>query len=653
MTIFLFYLSSQGEGKLHENSIRHQRLPLHSRNPRNLLVSYFAIKKLLRTESFDLIHAHARIPAVLISHIAKKQGIPLVTTVHAQFRTTPLLRRFSRWGDFSIAVSEDLRQYLCEQYALSSARIEVIPNGIDASHFVPTNETHAFKPRRIVFVSRLDKDCSKVAFLLCQIAPVLRKKFPNLEIVLGGGGDCLPELRRLAERINQAYETPLLLLPGHLSDPRELYLSAECVVGVSRVAMEAALCELPVLLAGNEGFLGLLTPETLRRALLSNFCCRGAPSVSESLLLHSLLEILNFSLQERDKLTEETAQALRSQVSIQAVVQKTLCVYRQLCREFSDPKSKSLLFCGYYGYGNLGDHALLRAAIARARAEHPDTSLCAMTAHGKRDEPKFGIRCIKRWHLIALLKHIRKADLFVFGGGTLLQDRTSLRSLLYYAFLLRYAARHGVRCELWANGISEPRSRLAKALIRKALCSCRSIGLRDTVSLTLARELCADKPMHSIVFEKDLALSTQSADEDRIRFLLDRFGLLNEDGSIQSFAVAIPRGREDAGQIRIFCWWLARLRAKGIRLVFVPMFPKEDRALCRRLAKELGGGIALGCSEQDLVGLMHFTEVVASMRLHGLVFAAVAKSSFVGFGADPKIKSFCKENGGHEWTELL
>ncbi|MBQ2999975.1 MAG: glycosyltransferase, partial [Clostridia bacterium] len=166
---------------LDKENIEHRALPLHSRSPLAWLHCYVSLRRELSKRRYDLIHAHSRIPAFLISGLAKSKKIPFVTTVHASFRVTPLFRRFSRWGDISIAVSEDLKQYLCENYDCSAERIEVIPNGIDTSYFSPASNEPCLPTRRLLYVSRLDEDCSAVAFLLCRHAQKLKEKFLDLQ----------------------------------------------------------------------------------------------------------------------------------------------------------------------------------------------------------------------------------------------------------------------------------------------------------------------------------------------------------------------------------------------------------------------------------------------------------------------------------------
>ena len=140
------------------HGVRTVTLPLSSRSPLAVRSCYRQLLRLVRRERPNLIHAHARFPALLACGVSHKTGVPVVTTVHARFRTG-IRRLFSRWGVASVAVSEDLRDYLSSEYRIPPENITVIPNGIDTRRFAPLPpkpETTADKPFRIVFMSRMD-----------------------------------------------------------------------------------------------------------------------------------------------------------------------------------------------------------------------------------------------------------------------------------------------------------------------------------------------------------------------------------------------------------------------------------------------------------------------------------------------------------------
>lgn len=623
---------------LEKEGIAHHTVPLHS--CLHLLSARRELKRLLRQQDFTLIHTHSRIAAFAVFPLARKKRIPLVTTVHAQFRVTPLFRRLSRWGTHTIAVSEDLKQYLCAGYGISPDCVTVIPNGIEAPPTVPTPS--ADKPR-LIFCSRLDPDCSEGAFALCAIAPRLRKSIPDLEILLIGGGAMYSTLQRSAEEINHAMGALAIRCVGAHPSPMDLFPTAQGVVGVSRVALEAMATGTPVILAGNEGFLGLAEEAILPRAEATNLCCRGEAPLTEDKLYNACHRLLTMSTTERARRGKALSEYVQARHSMAHVAAATEAVYRQALEENPTETGDFLLLCGYYGYGNTGDDALLAAALRRAKQVAPTLSPTVLTKHGKKDESRVGARCLRRLSLQAY-RALRQAKILIFGGGTLLQDVTSLRSLCYYATLIRLAKRHGARVELWANGIHPPTTQLGKHILQSALHRCDYIGLRDRASIHLAKELLGENA--TLIFEQDLAYPTPPASPQRIEFLLRHYTLNDR------FAIIAPKGGSGTGLLKLLIPWLCALRAEGVQLVFVPLYPQEDMPLCRQLAVHKNDRILSHLSPSDLTGLMAHSDVVCGMRLHALIFAASAHTPFVGFGLDPKIEAFCREHGGVYFTDL-
>ena len=104
--------------------------------------------------------------------------------------------------------------------------------------------------------------------------------------------------------------------------------------------------------------------------------------------------------------------------------------------------------------------------------------------------------------------------------------------------------------------------------------------------------------------------------------------------------------------MRLCMEWLAMLRGERIELLFVPMFPKEDRGVGLRVCQRLEGRWLEGISESDLVGVMQRSRAVCGMRLHALVLAHAAGVPFVGFGGEAKVHTYCRERGGLYVTDL-
>lgn len=632
--------------ELEADGITHYSVVLNSRSPLAIMKSRRKLTRIIRNGNYTVIHAHSRIAAFTVSPVADRREIPLVTTIHAKFASPWYLKKLSRWGDMTVAVSEDLRDYLCKSYKISPENTRVVANGIDLERFYPRERSGSGeRKRRIVFASRLDADCSCTAFLLLSLWGRILKSFPDAEIAICGGGEMYGELARRAEG------TEKFKLLGDVERMEDVLADAWVFVGVSRAAIEAMACGISTLLSGDEGYLGFVENEKLlQRAELGNFCCRGESAPDGERLFLDLCRALSLSLEKREAMGRMLSEYAEKKHSAALMAAKTQNVYRAVFKK-SSKKDGGVLLCGYYGFGNMGDNALLRAAIVLARKRYGDKPICALTRDPKRNETEFNVRCADRSSPFAVHREISRASVLVFGGGTLLQENTSLRSLWYYTSIIKYARKKGVPVELWGNGLGAPRSDRGQRLMKRALEQCRYVGLRDGGSVSEYMEITGARNGNTVFRERDLAMGKTPSGRERVDYILKSVGI-TERTAPKGYAVVAVKGNGSKGYRDIFDRWLLSLVLDGIKLLVVPMFPKEDRdesvALCRRL----GGILVEGISEGDMVGIIQRGQVVCGMRFHSLVFAASADIPFVGFGGDPKIESFCRENGGLYFTDL-
>lgn len=613
-------------GALKKSGISHLRLPLDKKDPRALLFCYISLDKLISKGGFAVVHSHARLPSFLAARLAKKHRLPLVCTAHAHFSLSHARKALSRWGDSTIAVSEDLKQYLIEGYSLAPENITVIPNPID-SHRLLTRRSEPNIPT-VAFISRLDRDCSRGAILLCAIAPRLCARFGRIRINIGGGGELFPSFLKLAKRTNQKLGFECISILGRVDELAEFFSSASIFVGVSRAAMEAALSGLPVIICGNEGFAGRLTAGNFETLSYGNFCARGHEKASADRLYSEICSLLDEDPEKLMKSADAIRTLMLTLTDTKTCATRTLGVY-SAAKPPSKKKSAELLLCGYYGFSNMGDDALLRAAIKRAEREFPLLSVAVLTKNGRRDSARFGVPCINRRSPFALFAALAKCKVLVFGGGTLFQDSTSLRSLLYYACLILTADRLGAKCYLWGNGIGELSSPLAKKLTAMAIRACSAAYFRDSASFETAKRLsCGER----IYLESDLASKTEPSTDERAEFILNSiFG----EKRRPRFIIAAPKKAEGVNDL---IRELLNAQRKGIAVLFVIMHEKEDAAITKRLCKLCRGKTVKGIGYADLLALAKRSEGVYSMRLHGLLAAKSAGVPYKSFGNDQKLK---------------
>ena len=621
-------------GSLSKN-INHIRIDLVSRSPARLLSGFFSLFFLVKREGFDIIHAHSRLPAVVASFISRILKIPFVTTAHARFKSDPLRRSLSRWGDYSIAVSEDIRLYLINFYSLSPHRITVIENAVDFSSFppLPKPEESSAREIRLLFLSRLDSDCSLCAELLCKLAPRLFTRYPSVRIVIGGGGERLSYIRSLASEINSSHGVEIISVIGEVTDVSAFLRSGTLFVGVSRAALEAAASALPVIVAGNEGFFGHLTRENHRLALASNFCARGMQMPDAELLFSAACSIID-SLPEAFDEAHALRSALYATLDAASMARRTEKFYFDAIRSKKSRCSKApkTLLLGYYGYSNLGDDALLSASISRSYREF-SSSVGAFTAKPKRDSLDFSIPCFRRKNPFALFYRLAKADRLILGGGTLFQTSTSKRSFVYYLLVLRLAQLLKKETLVYANGIGEIYSRTLRRFLFSTLGRCSFVGLRDSASLSLFKRELPD--FENVDLETDLALYLAPSATTRANFLI--FNALKQK-SAHFFAV-FPHFA--ASRFSRFELQLAIRMAKKKRLapVYIACSP-QDLFLCRSLARKFGGSVLSNLTFSDLLSLLPFSSLVISMRYHPLLAARTLRLPLIAVGDDIKLSEF-------------
>ena len=158
--------------------IRHYAAPLNRRSVGSMLQAQRILRQVIAREKPDIVHAHARIPAFLCGRLQKSMGFAFVTSCHGVYQVSGALRLLSNWGERTLAVSEDIRDYLVRQYNVPQEHITLTINGIDTDKFSPALTGEAVRREFdlgdgpvIAHVSRLDPETVYTARQLVELAP--------------------------------------------------------------------------------------------------------------------------------------------------------------------------------------------------------------------------------------------------------------------------------------------------------------------------------------------------------------------------------------------------------------------------------------------------------------------------------------------------
>src|SRR5260370_16138287 len=142
------------------------------------------------------------------------------------------------------------------------------------------------------------------------------------------------------------------------------------------------------------------------------------------------------------------------------------------------------LLSGYYGFRNLGDEALLEVIVSRLRARWPGGAVDVLSGAPAWTGSTFRVEATPRMDLGRVRGAIERADVVLSGGGGLLQNVTSLRSLLYYSNVIRTAVRAGKPTMVFAQSIG-PLDFWGRAIVRNFCRGIAAATVRDERSQKL------------------------------------------------------------------------------------------------------------------------------------------------------------------------
>lgn len=147
--------------------------------------------------------------------------------------------------------------------------------------------------------------------------------------------------------------------------------------------------------------------------------------------------------------------------------------------------SKKVVISGYYGFDNFGDEAILSVLVNKL-IEH-SAEVRVFSKNPKKTARLYCVNSTPFFCLLQVIFRIRESDVLISGGGSLLQDVTSLKSLLYYLFVINTALFFRKKVIIFAQGIGPIHSKFGQFLVRNTLKKCDYVSVRDEKSLFLLR----------------------------------------------------------------------------------------------------------------------------------------------------------------------
>ena len=625
-----------------------------------------AITQMIRQEGFEVVHCHGSRANMIGAILRRRIHVPIVTTVHSDYRLDYLGRPIHRLSygtinsvalrlfDYHIGVSDAMAQLLISR-GFDAQTMFSIYNGVDFAGHEPKCSREAYfesvglqtEPDSVVFGIAVRLNPVKdVATLIRGFAETV-KEFPAARLLIAGDGEQRQMLETLARELCPAGS---VVFAGWVSDMDSFYsaIDVNTLTSLSETfpyALTEGARGHCATIASNVGGIPYLIEPGVTGLLFE-------PQDASALAQHMKRYASNAAF--RVQMGENLFEKAHSDFSVDATVGRQKEIYRTILRRENLPKKKKngVVICGAYGKGNAGDEAILKAILRQMKHIDADMPVCVLSHDPMRTKLEHHVGSVHVFNPFAFLPILRRSGLYISGGGSLIQNQTSTRSLLYYLLSIRLAKLAKCKVLMYGCGIGpvngKGNRKLAARIIDRNV---DAVTLREDLSAQELVSMGVTKP--EVHVTADPALLLEAGSESAVDgFLLGQE--LDPAGQYALFVLRPWPGFEEKKQAFIDCANHV-YRDFGLQPVFLALEPGRDVAPCRDVADALCCRCQVMTAPADeklLIGMMKKMKVVVSMRLHTLIFASSVGAPLVAVSYDPKVTGFMRYIGQKHCVEF-
>jgi len=613
---------------------------------------YFRLIKYIKEQKPDIVHCHgakANLAGVLIKLFC---GCTIVTTVHSDYRldymhsfvkrntigriNTAALRAF----DYYVPVSDLFKEMLISR-GFKGNKIMTIYNGLDFSvkttvadraEYLKSFGLEYDENDVIIGIPARLNPVKDIPTLLSAFAKA-KEKNKNLKLLIGGDGEDMQKLKAQASKLKISDSVAFL---GWVEDVPRFF----------------SVCDIDVLCSISESF-----PYSILEGIREGCAVITSDVGGMSKLIDNGINGYIFKpgdvdtfaecilkLSENESKRKEFAKLLlekaTSLYSIEKMAETQLEIYQNIIKLEQYKKDKyGVLICGAYGRGNSGDEAILKAIVDSVRSIDSIIPITIMTKKPKETALKYGLDTIFTFKVFSFLRAMKNCSLFINGGGNLIQDSTSSRSLFFYLYTILAAKHRGCKVIMYGCGIGKvhrPFNRkITKLIINKYA---DIITLRDDLSKQDLEDMGIKRP--DIRLTADPAMSILPASTEDADHYLKSNGI-DPDGKYICFSL---RQWGDFNNYTAFAKAAEyAYNTYGLTPIFLPIEIPRDIAPTTSVIEELECPHYLLNPPLDaslLISVFGKMKTVCAIRLHALVFAAASGAPFIAAAYDIKVNGF-------------
>ncbi len=613
------------------------------------------LRKTVRDGAFDIIHCHGAKANVMAALIKRHITVPVITTVHSDYRldymgniikilTNGLLNTVAlRALDGYIGVTNAFIDLLIER-GFDPHKLYILNNGIDfKAPFSPSVS-------REDYLSRFGIRCTEKT-VVCGIAarfhPVkdistairavaeLRDSCPELYLLLGGDGEQGEMLKSLVSELGLSDR---VIFVGWIDD-MDSFLNA---VDISIISSVSEGFPYSILESARAKCTMVSTPVGAMPEVIDNRRDGLLFDIGDVQSLAGHLETLYNDRYTCREYAERLYEKSSRKYSFEAMISAQLSIYERALEMYSRKKTKrtQVTVCGSYGRGNAGDDAILKAVIREIREVSPYSEICVMSKNPAETKKRCRVRSIYTFNIFKMLRAFLRSHLYINGGGSLIQDSTSSRSLYFYLLTLVSAHLCGCKVMMYGCGIGPVRKKKNRTLAARVIDkNVDCITLRDPDSFDELSGIGVTRPCMKLAADPTLGIAP--ADDADICTVLENEGI----NPNEKYLCLCMRNWKNIDLVLDEIADAADYAAKeyGLKIALIPMERKKDLPIAERLRDKISAPSVIVSGEYDVhtvIGILSKMHVIMAMRLHALVFGAGQGVATIGIAYDDKVTGF-------------
>ncbi|HIW31320.1 MAG TPA: polysaccharide pyruvyl transferase CsaB [Candidatus Paenibacillus intestinavium] len=308
-----------------------------------------------------------------------------------------------------------------------------------------------------------------------------------------------------------------------------------------------------------------------------------------------------------------------------------------------------IVISGYYGFSNSGDEAVLRSILLALQEQGEQANVKIVPIVLSNDPASttamYGVEAMPRMHPASLWKAIKSADALISGGGSLLQDATSKKTIPYYTGVIKLAQWLGKPTFIYAQGLGPVNSRAMFPLIKSTMKKSRYISVRDEQSAQLLRNIGVVQQPIEVV--PDPVMGMPLPDQQTA------WKVIEQDKPV--IGVSVRFWRSDRQELTAIAEALIKLiNKRSVHIRFLPFHTPDDVEASRYvhdlIAPHLNDHATIEIAHveddpQQMLLAVSLCDVLFGMRLHALIYAANRRVPLLGLSYDPKIDQFLERIG--------